>query len=285
MRRGRIALLAWLAAVGAAAGGCAVADTGAFVRVQEDMEALKREMASLRAARGPDAPPAGGGAGDDVSPLRRNLADLASDNDRIKADLLAVSARTDDAKLQMQKEVSRLNGVTSELAQAVTELRGKQAEAERRLAAVEEKAGGLPAERPAPVPSPQPSAGELSTPEEMYDYALGLIKRGEHRKAREVLNAFAGKYPKHSLMQNVYYWKGETFYAEKDFESAILSFQDVVDKYPGGDKAPDAMLKQGIAFQSMNDRKNARILYELVRTKYPGSAAAEKARQRLLELK
>jgi tol-pal system protein YbgF len=86
-------------------------------------------------------------------------------------------------------------------------------------------------------------------------------------------------------MQNVFYWKGETFYSEKDYESAILSFQDVVDKFPGGEKAPDAMLKQGLAFQALNDRKNARILYELLLSKYPKSPAAERARQKLAELK
>ena len=119
----------------------------------------------------------------------------------------------------------------------------------------------------------------------MYDYALGLIKNGNTKKGREVLNTFAAKYPDHRLMQNVFYWKGETFYAEKDYESAILSFQDVVDKYPGGEKAPDAMLKQGLSFQALNDNRNARILYELLLSKYPKSPAAERARQRLAELK
>jgi TolA-binding protein len=59
----------------------------------------------------------------------------------------------------------------------------------------------------------------------------------------------------------------------------------VVDKYPGGDKAPDAMFKQGLSFQALNDRKNARILYELLLSKYPKAPAAEKARQKLAELK
>jgi tol-pal system protein YbgF len=126
---------------------------------------------------------------------------------------------------------------------------------------------------------------DLKTPEEMYEYGLGLIKGGDTKKAREVLNTFAAKYPDHRLMQNVFYWKGETFYADKDYESAILSFQDVVDKYPGGDKAPDAMFKQGLSFQALNDRKNARILYELLLSKYPKAPAAEKARQKLAELK
>ena len=264
-----------LALLGAAAGGCAVADTGAFVRLQEDMESLKAEVAAMKKAE-TASPPAGQG---EMSSLQKNLADLSADNDRIKADLLAVITRTDETKLEMQKEVSRLNGITVEMGQEIQEMKGK-------IARLEGKAeqGAAP---PAAVAAPPPkvSLEELSTPEEMYDYALGLIKNGNTKKGREVLNAFAAKYPDHRLMQNVFYWKGETFYAEKDYESAILSFQDVVDKYPGGEKAPDAMLKQGLSFQALNDTRNARILYELLLSKYPKSPAAERARQRLAELK
>lgn len=282
MRGLRSARWVCLAVLCVLAGGCAVADTGAFVRLQEDMEALKKEMASLRGGQ-PGRPSAGPGSGE-IDSFRKSLADLASDNDRIKADQLALSSRTDDLKLEMQKEVSRLNGTTTELGQSVTALQGKVSEAERRIAALEEKKEAASAGKPPAAPPPV-SPQDLSTPEAMYDYALGLIKAGKTKKAREVLNAFAGKYPNDKLMQNVYYWKGETFYVEKDYESAILSFQDVVDRYPAGDKAPDAMLKQGYAFQSLNDRKNAKVIYELLLTKYPRSTAAGKAREKLLELK
>lgn len=274
MKPRRLARLVCLLLLGATAAGCAVADTGAFVRLQEDMESLKAEVAAIKKA---EAAPAAEGPGE-LTSLQRNMADLASDNDRIKADLLAVMARTDETKLEMQKEVSRLNGATLELGEAIQELRGK-------VDKLEEKGEKGPEVKPPVVVPPKASLDELSTPEEMYDYALGLIKNGDTRQGREVLNTFAAKYPDHRLMQNVFYWKGETFYVEKDYESAILSFQDVIDKYPRGEKAPDAMLKQGLSFQAMNDKKNAGILYELLLTKYPKSMAAEKARRNLADLK
>ena len=267
------ARLVCLALLGATAAGCAVADTGAFVRLQEDMESLKAEVAAIKKE---EAAPGMADQGD-LGSLRRNMADLASDNDRIKSDLLAVISRTDDTKLEMQKEVSRLNGTTVEQREAIREMQAKVARLEEGVG----KGAALPPSATAP---PKVSVEELSTPEEMYDYALGLIKNGDTRKGREVLNTFAAKYPDHRLMQNVFYWKGETFYVEMDYESAILSFQDVIDKYAGGEKAPDAMLKQGLSFQALNDKRNARILYELLLSKYPKSPAAEKARQKLAGL-
>jgi len=295
MKRRQARILLCIAVLGAAAGGCAVADTGAFVRLQEEMEDVKRQVAAVRAAPPPAAAaaaasPSGRIDPDELAGLRKTAADASSDTDRLKSDLLATSTRLDETKVALQKEVSRLNGTTAELGQSLQDVKIRLArldEIDRRIAALEEKVGRLAAAQPplAAAPAATAGAGEWKSPEEMYDYALGLVKSGDPRKGREVLSAFAARYPDHRLMQNVYYWKGETFYTEKDFESAILSFQDVIDKYPGGDKAPDAMLKQGLSFQALRDKKNARIVLELILTKYPKSPAAEKARQKLAELK
>ncbi|MBP2689317.1 MAG: lipoprotein [Deltaproteobacteria bacterium] len=93
------------------------------------------------------------------------------------------------------------------------------------------------------------------------------------------------KYPNHKLVPNALYWKGEAYFAEKDYENAILTFQDVVDKYPRGDKAPDAMYKQGLSFLALKDSTNARIILDLVPKKYPKSKAAELAKKKLKEIR
>jgi tol-pal system protein YbgF len=289
MRTGRLPGLLCLAALAAAAGGCAVADTGAFVRLQEEMVSLKKEVAGIKgspAASRPAGPaPPGRAETGELSSLQRNVADLNASYDQVKSDLVAATTRADETKVQMQKEIARLDDRAAEQGQAIQEMKGKVArieEIDRRVIALEEKTAAASHSAPGPQAAiPQ----DWKSPEEMYDYALGLIKGGETRKGRQVLVSFASRYSGHKLLPNVFYWKGETFYAEKDYENAILSFQDVIDKYPGGDKAPDAMYKQGLSFLGLNDRKNARILFELVQSKYPKSSAASQARQKLTELK
>ena len=285
MRIRNFASILCLAALAAAAGGCAVADTGAFVRLQEEMEGIKKEVAAIKGTG--TSPPSFAGRAEtgDLSAVQRNVADLTASQDQVKSDLLAATTRADEAKVQMQKDISRLNDKSAEQGQALQEMRGKLAKVEeidRRVAVLEGKlAASSPASSSAPAPVPQ----DWKSPEEMYDYALGVIKGGDTRKGRQILAEFTSKYPDHKLLPNVYYWKGESFYAEKDYENAILSFQDVVDRYPAGDKAPDAMYKQGLSFLALKDPKNARILFELVQSKYPKSSAAPLARQKLAELK
>jgi len=259
--------------------GCAVMDTGAFTRLQDEMVELKKEVAVLRTAPPPAPGPADAG---EIQSLRKSFADTGSDFDRMRTDQLAATTRMDEARDEMQRITARQDAQE----RAVQEIRGnadRMKEIENRLAAIEGRIGKLAA-APAPAPVPESPPGWRS-PEEMYEVAVGQVKGGNPKKGRETLTDFAVKYPDHKLIPNVLYWKGEAFYAEKDFENAILTFQDVVDRYPRGDKAPDAMFKQGLAFLALKDGKNARILLDLVQKKYPKSKAAEMAKKKIREIR
>jgi tol-pal system protein YbgF len=263
--------------------GCAVMDTGAFSRLQDEMVGLKKEMAVLKTAP-PPAPvlAAERANAGDIQSVQKSFADLNADFDRMRTDQLAATTRMDDARVEMQRIAARQD----EKDKALQEIPGnaeRMKEIEKRLVALEERIGKLAA-APAAAPVPD-SPREWKSPEEMYEVAVGQVKGGNPKKGRETLSDFAVKYPDHKLIPNVLYWKGEAFYAEKDFENAILTFQDVVDKYPRGEKAPDAMYKQGLSFLSLKDNKNARILFDLVQKKYPKSKAAEMAKKKLKEIR
>jgi tol-pal system protein YbgF len=274
--------------------GCAVVDTGAFTRLQDEMLGLKKEMAVLKTAPPPAPVPAAESSdAGEIRSVRKSFADMNSDFDRVRSDQLAATTRMEEAQAEMRRVAARQDAQE----RALQEIRGnadRVKEIEKRLAALEERIGKLaapapvpaPAAAPAPAASPAPeSPREWKSPEEMYEVAVGQVKGGNPKKGRETLSDFAAKYPDHKLIPNVLYWKGEAFYAEKDYENAILTFQDVVDKYPRGEKAPDAMYKQGLSFLSLNDKTNARILLDLVQKKYPKAPAAEMAKKKLKEIR
>ncbi|MBP2678208.1 MAG: lipoprotein [Deltaproteobacteria bacterium] len=261
--------------------GCAVVDTGAFTRLQDDMVGLKKDVAVLKTAS-PSATAGGRADTGEIQSLRKSFADLNADFDRMRTDQLAATTRMDDARVEMQRTTARQD----EQERALQEIRGsgdRMKEIEKRLAALEERTGKLAA-APAAVPVPE-SPRDWRSPEEMYEVGVGQVKGGNPKRGRETLSDFAVKYPGHKLIPNALYWKGEAFYAEKDYENAILTFQDVVDKYPKGEKAPDAMYKQGLSFLALKDTKNARILLDLVQKKYPKSKAAEMAKKKLQEIR
>jgi tol-pal system protein YbgF len=273
-----------IGAIAAFMAGCAVMDTGAFARLQDEMVGLKKEMAVLKTAPPPAPVPAAERVDvGEIGAVRKSFADLNADFDRMRTDQLAATTRMDDARVEMQRITARQDAQE----QAFQEIRGnadRVKEIEKRLAALEERIGKLAA-APAAVPVAPESPREWKSPEEMYEVAVGQVKGGNPKKGRETLSDFASRYPDHKLIPNALYWKGEALYAEKDFENAILTFQDVVDRYPRGEKAPDAMYKQGLSFLALKDSKNARILLDLVQKKYPKSKAAEMAKKKLKEIR
>ena len=54
--------------------------------------------------------------------------------------------------------------------------------------------------------------------------------------------------------------------SEVQYDGQWMSLIDVIEKYPKGNKAPAALLKQGLAFSNIGDTANAKlILQELSR--------------------
>jgi len=130
-----------LGAIAALMAGCAVADTGAFNRLQDDMVGLKKEMAELKKAP-PPAPVSAAGDAGEVQSLRKGFADLNADIDRMRTDQLAASTRMDDARVEMQRITVRQD----EQDRALQEIRGsgdRMKEIEKRLAALEERIAKL----------------------------------------------------------------------------------------------------------------------------------------------
>ena len=74
---------------------------------------------------------------------------------------------------------------------------------------------------------------------------------------------------------------GDANYDQGKFNDALELFQDVLRKYPLGNKVPDAMVKVGLCFQNLGKKRQARQILEQVIAIYPDSQAASVAASRL----
>src|SRR5438132_1320492 len=117
----------------------------------------------------------------------------------------------------------------------------------------------------------------------LYNLAGQRLDQGQPAKARELFQDFMNRYPKDELAANAQYWLGETYYAEKKWNDAIVEFQKVLKDYKGSDKVPDALLKIGMAFQAQGDCQNALLFFDEVVQAHKTSAAAKAAHDRSAE--
>ena len=73
--------------------------------------------------------------------------------------------------------------------------------------------------------------------------------------------------------------------ALKQYEQAILAYQEVIKRYPKGNKVPNAMLRQAMAFLEIKDQTSTRLLLNRVIKNYPNSNEAKIAQSTLNNLK
>jgi len=117
-----------------------------------------------------------------------------------------------------------------------------------------------------------------------YEAAMAIYKSGQPDRAEAAFTEFAREHPDHDYADNALYWKGEAAYDQRHWADALAAFTEVVERYGGGNKAPDALLKIGLCYRQLGDIPNARdVLAELVAA-YPGERASDIARVKLSEL-
>lgn len=137
----------------------------------------------------------------------------------------------------------------------------------------------------APAPATSGSGAKPKGDKAVYAAALNLLEKGRPEQGRAAMEKFMAEYPQSSLMPNALYWKGESYYSQKRYEDAIISFKDVTAKYAKSNKAPDALLKIGMSYQKLGDSDNAKFYLQNLLEGYPASRSAALAKKQLAGLK
>lgn len=126
-------------------------------------------------------------------------------------------------------------------------------------------------------PGTSPSKG-------MYDAGLAKYTADDFEGARGAFDEFLKKYPKSGLVPNALYWKGETFYSQKDYAQSILTFKEVTGRFPKHSKSAAALLKIGMSYDKVGDPDNAIFYLRALVEDFPESHPAKLARTELNRL-
>ncbi len=242
----------------------------------------------------------------ELGQARKQLADT-------RAELAAMGGRVNAVEGSIQEIRSGAGtgpGSVAELGERVAALE-TEVQTQRELLQVREDelrllrdavlpSGTAPGETTAAAPKPDPGTAKPDAPpktgdpgqapattpvaEQDYENAWKRLREKDYRGAIQQFKKFVENHAKSSLTDNAQYWVGESYYALKEFDQAILEFDEVRKKYPDGDKAPAAWLKIGFAFAELGNRVDARLILQEVINRYPQSDAAEKAREKIQAL-
>jgi tol-pal system protein YbgF len=205
--------------------------------------------------------------------------------------------------MQLQERLAALELAVQDVSRQLQQARAEGQATDQRLASLAQRVAQLakrpepkPAAKPKPSPKreakpkPAPTSGSEASAgaEEAYQAALKAIRDGDRTAGIQAMESFAKANPHTDLTDNAYYWIGEGYYAEGQYESAILKFDDLLIRFPASDKVAGALLKTGMAFAALaekGDRKenlaDARLAFKQVIQRFPDAPEAKIARQQL----
>lgn len=137
-------------------------------------------------------------------------------------------------------------------------------------------AGGETAEAPDEAP---PASEEVRA----YRAAHALWRTDDAEGCIDQFSVFLQNHPESPYADDATYWMADCYFKQGDFEQSVLRFDDVVRKYPEGNKAPDALFRQGEALLKLGPRYHqaAKRAFERVVSEYPDSSLVGEARKRL----
>ena len=126
-------------------------------------------------------------------------------------------------------------------------------------------------------------------PNESFDYARGLLLRGEFVQASNAFQAFLEAHPNNSNAPEARYWLGDTYFALGKCDSenpgasycarAAQTFLESVEKDPQAPRAAESLMKLGMSLSAIGEQDEACNTFDAIGSSYPN--APESVRQRV----
>ena len=111
----------------------------------------------------------------------------------------------------------------------------------------------------------------LKNPSEIYSYAYDMLVRENFIEAEKSFKAFIGEHPDDPLASNAYYWLGETYYVQKKFQLAAISFARGFQNFPKGNKALDQLFKLALTFMNLGKNEDACAAFSKLESEFPNA--------------
>ena len=111
----------------------------------------------------------------------------------------------------------------------------------------------------------------LKNPSEIYSYAYDMLVRENFVEAEKSFKAFIGEHPDDPLASNAYYWLGETYYVQKKFQLASISFARGFKNFPQGNKAIDQLFKLALTFMNLGKNEDACAAFSKLESEFPNA--------------
>ena len=213
--------------------------------------------------------------------LEQGLASSESDREHSIRSMLDLQMQLDAINTELRK----LRGQNEELVHNLQDAEKRQKDfyidLDVRLRRLEESAA-TPTER---VDGSKDVSEDPVTENRAFENAYTLYRAENYQGAALAFSDFLRSYPQSVHEANVQYWMGNAYFLMKDCKNSISSYQTLVEKFQDHPRAPESMLNIADCELALKSKTAAKKTLKQLISQFPGSAASEKAKKRLADIK
>ncbi len=243
-----------------------------MIQLQTQVQALQDQMTHMQQSF------------DERMGVMKNLMDQNTDSmNKVVASVSALQGSLEKLQNESGGRVDQLSGQIQALNDSLDELKARLAKVSKQLedlqASQQNQAASAAAQQ-----AQQQALAQAPPPDVLYNNALRDYNAGKSDLAKQEFSDYIRFYPTTDLAGNTYFYLAEIEFKQGDYQAAISNYDQVLQNFPGGNKAASADLKKGLALIELGQKDDGIAQLRHVIQRYPRSNEAVQARDRLHKL-
>jgi tol-pal system protein YbgF len=117
-----------------------------------------------------------------------------------------------------------------------------------------------------------------------YQKNFLLLESGNNEQAINDFQEFLLLYPNSQYADDAQYWLAEAYYSKQDYISALVAYEQLIERYATTIKHAQAELKIAYCYYELKDFAQAKSLLTQIQQKYPQRSIARLASKKLAEM-
>jgi tol-pal system protein YbgF len=216
--------------------------------------------------------------------VMKNLMDQNTDSmNKVAAAITALQNGLEKLQNDSSGRVDQLSGQIQALNDSLDELKARLAKVSKQLddvqAAQQNQAAAAAAQQ-----AQQQALAQAPPPDVLYNNALRDYNAGKNDLAKQEFSDYVRFYPTTDLAGNSFFYLAEIDFKQGDYQGAIKNYDQVLQNFPTGNKAPSSDLKKGLALIELGQKDDGIAELRHVIQRYPRSNEALQAREKLRKL-
>jgi tol-pal system protein YbgF len=239
-----------------------------IVQLQTQVQALQDQMAQMKQSF------------DERMGVMQHLIEQSTDNaNKVSNSITGLQNALQKQQGDQGAHLDQLSGQIQALNDTLDELKARLAKVSKQLEDMQSAQQTLAAQQ-----AQQQAQAQAPSPDVLYNNALRDFTAGKNDLAIQEFNDYIKFYSNTDLAGNSYFYLADIEYRQGNFQKAVKDYDQVIQNFPTGNKAPAAELKKGFALLELGQTDDGVAELRHVIQRYPRSNEALQAKERLRKM-